>query len=149
MTRSKRYSNLRFSRLAAGILLAFLAPALAAESPPQEPEAVAPVQPGWRAYIDPATGELTSSPRREQVEALNKSLARRLVRTTEGLETFELRRGGHGVYLAGRFQSALMVKLDENGELLPLCVADPDHAAETLSTAAPAAPPAKSQWAEK
>lgn len=160
VTRSRRSPTPLFtpSRLWAGVLLALLAPALAAETPPEEPAATAPQpaatapQPaGLRAYIDPATGELTSTPSREQVEVLNKSLAQSLKRSDEGLETFELRRGGRGVFLAGRFQSALVVKLGPNGEFLPLCVADPAGAGivpEGLSSAAPPVPPVTT-WAEK
>lgn len=161
MKRPKRYptSSPRFiaSWLAAGALLALVSPALVAESPRDEPASETPAPAGLRAYVDPATGELTSTPSREQVEALNKSLAQTLSRSTVGLEPFDLPRGGRGVYLERRFQSALMVKLDANGEAAPVCVDGPKHAAAgfALQDFAPVeptlAPPPSGQvkWEEK
>ncbi len=113
---------------------------------------------GLRAYIDPETGELTSTPTAEQLEVFTKSSAPSLEFSSEGLETFLLQRGGRGVRIEGRFLSALKVRRNADGSMEVICE-DPDHAAagETVehdhstpaqaSAPAQADSPAQSQWA--
>ncbi len=137
--------------------LALAAAPIAAETPAHEAdtadaaaEAAAPA--GLRAFIDPETGELTSTPTRQQVEELSRAIRQQspndpdgpLSRSSEGLETFELATGGRGVNLKRRFQSALVITLSSDGDFELVCrdhgaAADHEHAA-----AAPAA-----EWAEK
>ena len=132
--------------------LAFLATsALLAESPGEETETVAPARAGLRAYLDPETGELTSTPSREQVEALSEdvrshALEKALSRSSAGLEPFALERGGRGIFLEGRFQSALVVRRRDDGGFQLVCADDAEHAGEALTEPPPAASP---QWVEK
>ncbi|MEM7352510.1 MAG: hypothetical protein AAF657_17045 [Acidobacteriota bacterium] len=86
-----------------------------------------PGQAGLRVYLDPETGKLTSTPSTGQVEALSTDLAP-LGWTSEGLEPFALHTGGRGVYLQGRFRSALTVRVTENGDYELRCVDGPGHA---------------------
>ena len=142
--------------LAGGVLLA--ASVLVAESPQVEPApaAATPASAGLRVYIDPDTGELTSTPSPRQVEALSKSLEPTLSRSSVGLEPFELSLGGRGLYLEGRFQSALVVRLDGSGGFELSCVDDPGYveAILELHDLVPVAPLRPSpqgtqQWEEK
>ncbi len=91
-----------------------------AEQPSVDPGATsepveAPATAGWRAYIDPETGELTSDPSPLQVKALSDRLEPALSHSSEGLESFELQLGGRGVFLQERFQSALRVQVVDDG----------------------------------
>ncbi len=144
----------------AGLALAAASP-IAAQVPHSSPsegthaeeakaEAVMPA--GLRAFIDPETGELTSTPTRQQVEDLTLLIEQQtlagaeaaLSRSSFGLEPFELTGGGRGVHLKGRFQSALVVRLTDLGELELVCR---DDAAETQHEHPAATAPA--EWAEK
>lgn len=118
-------------------------PAPTAETPSEEPAVEVTAKDGLRAYLDPETGELTSTPSREQVDALSKKLEPALERSSAGLEPFGLERGGRGVFLQGRFQSALVVRQIADGTFELVCTNDPEHAAH-------AEPPAATQqWVEK
>ncbi len=163
MRRSHPRNPSRRWQIAALALLA--ASAVAAQAPPEQPEVSpelaadaptfeaptveAPAPSGLRAFVDPETGELTSTPTREQVEALSQEmsahLAAALSRSSDGLEPFELLAGGRGVNLKGRFQSALVVRRLESGGFELVCRDDPPGA-EHDHRAAVASP---SQWAEK
>jgi hypothetical protein len=86
---------------------------------------------GMKVYIDRETGEITSTPPREQTKALSAPLAIALSRSTEGLVVFDLPNGGKGVYLKGRFQHALTVRVKPNGSLETVCM-NHLHKAEDL-----------------
>ena len=138
--------------LASGALALLAAPALIAETPPEETAVEAPAPAGLRAYIDPETGDLTSTPSAEQVEALSRTVSKRLEqslsRSDEGLEPFALPLGGRGVFLEGRFQSTLVVRVAPDGGFELFCVDDPEHAALDPHDHADAAP-SPSEWAVK
>ena len=157
-------SHLRRTAAWLACLTLVLASGLVAESPTNDPpndptaetvepeaaapEAAAPEAGGLRVYVDPETGELTSTPTPEQAAALSKSLASDLDGSAEGLETFALRGGGRGVNLQGRFRNALVVRRDAGGNLVMTCAesatqAEELLAAETVPPAAPAAPEEK------
>ncbi len=111
----------------------------------EEPAAGTAVQPaaaatfhGLKVYLDPETGELTSTPTREQIEAL--TLRDPLARSFEGLRTFALRDGGEGVYLQGRFRSATVVRALPGGGFETHCSEDPAAVTPLLQPAAAAAP---------
>ena len=111
---------------------------VAAASPDEEeqPERQAPEAPSvetvttkaMRVIYDPETGKIISAPFRE-TEILSAPLAKALSRSTEGLRVFELANGGKGVYLDGRFQHALMVRVKPDGSLETVCTSH-SHAAE-------------------
>lgn len=82
---------------------------------------------GVRAFIDPATGELTASPTQTQLEhralqARSSSVSRSVI----GLRPFELSRGGRGLNLQGRFQTSLRVERGADGNFYQTC-GDPAH----------------------
>ena len=88
---------------------------------------------GLRAFIDPATGKLTSNPTRAQLE--RRSLQARTAtssRSVIGLRPFELGRGGRGLDLQGRFQTSLRVERGADGNLYQTC-GDPTHTGEPHS----------------
>lgn len=164
MRLSKKHRTPGWGRALAVWGLVLLAPpAPTAETPDEEPAAEAPAVAGWRAYVDPETGELTSTPSRGQVEALSealrsreapKSLESALSRSSAGLETFVLERGGRGVFLDGRFHSALVARRTADGGFELVCADDSGHAAAALGEPAPAASRTASggqpvQWVEK
>lgn len=102
-----------------------------------EPTPPAPTEPASAAseagaaglviYIDPATGELTTEPTAEQVEALHQTFEARHPRSTAGLVAFELEHGGRGVFLGNRFQSALVARPRADGTFELRCA---DHPVE-------------------
>lgn len=153
MNSSKQHSipKLTFYRRLAGMLLALLiTSALVAEDQVSNgTSAASPEAAGLRVYIDPETGELTGTPSPARVEALSKRLESPLSRSTEGLEPFELPRGGRGVFLDRRFQSALVVRLGADGvqEFSAQefsCLNDPD-----FNDPGHAPPPVQEEWPEK
>jgi hypothetical protein len=79
-----------------------------------------------RAYIDPATGELTTNPSPEQLQRTALVPRAAFSRSMVGLRPFGLQRGGRGVNLQGRFQSALRVELGADGTFRTTC-GDPAH----------------------
>ncbi len=147
-------SRRRTAAWLAGLTLAAALPAIAEDAAEktavdQPPAAAAPA--GLRAFIDPETGELTSTPSRRQIEELSRLIEQQtlssvegpLSRSSAGLETFELATGGRGVHLKGRFQHALAVRVVEVGELELVCRDD----APKTDHQHPAVTPA--EWAEK
>jgi hypothetical protein len=90
---------------------------------------------GLRIYVDPETGELTSTPTPEQTERLSAALAPLLERPVEEPVFFEIPGGGTGVFVGRRFASAMVVRVRADGTFELGC-ADPDHAHQML-----AAPP--------
>ena len=95
-----------------------------------------------RVIVDPETGEIISVPFRE-TEVLSAPLAKALSRSGEGLRVFELANGGKGVYLDGRFQHALMVRVKPDGSLETVCTSHSHEAGDFLhgKTAGPHAEP--------
>ncbi len=144
----------RLGLLAAAAALTLLTPlAVTGEEPeagPEDPAAQSveeqPVSTaaGLVAFVDPVTGEITSEPSREQVEALSSALKSSLTRTAEGLEPFALSGGGRGVYLAGRFHTATVIEKHPDGRLTLGCV---DHS--EAEAAAPSPAPEAPVWEEK
>ncbi len=115
------------------------------EAPDEPSTAATPAGSGLRAFLDPATGEITSEPTRAQVEALEAALKTSLSRSSDGLETFDLATGGRGVHLAGRFRTATVVRRQADGSLALSCVDRPEAVAGAAAAAAPAAP----AWEER
>ncbi len=77
--------------------------------------------------VDPETGEIVATLTRQKAESLSAPLAKALNRSTDGLHLFELANGGRGMYLDGRFQHVLMVRVKADGSLETVCV---NHAHE-------------------
>lgn len=146
--------------LAAVFVLAPTVPAMAGESPADEippmlrapgSEPATPAAPaaGLRIYIDPVTGEITSRPAPEQVRDLSHRIeAFRFEQSIEegvepgvgNLTRFDLRGGGTGVYVGGRFLTSTMVQVAPDGSLRITCTphpeeildADPNHPGRPL-----------------
>jgi len=139
------------SVLCAMCLMAAAALPVAAATPGEEeqpgrraseaPTAEAVTTKAIRVIYDPETGEIISVPFRE-TGTLSVPLAKALTRSTEGLEVFELKNGGKGVHLDGRFQHALMVRVKADGSLEMVCTSH-SHAAEKFLHDNPAGPDAE------
>ena len=89
-----------------------------------------------RVVYDPETGEIISVPLRGN-EVLSAPLAKALTRSTDGLQVFELKSGGMGVHLGGRYQHALMVRVKADGSLETVCT-NHSHEAEKFLQGKPA-----------
>jgi hypothetical protein len=87
---------------------------------------------GMKVFLDPETGEMTSTPSAEQRRALSAALTRALSRSTEGLQVFDLPNGGKGVFLKGRFQHALTVRAKPDQSIETACTDHLHHAAGRL-----------------
>ncbi len=88
---------------------------------------------GVRAFIDPETGKLTANPTRAQLQRLAlQARAATLSRSTAGLQPFPLSRGGRGLNLHGRFQSAMRVERAADGSFHMTC-GDASHDEEAHS----------------
>jgi hypothetical protein len=75
-----------------------------------------------RAFIDPRTGQITANPSPEQLQRLAvQARAATLSRSVQGLRAFELQRGGRGLNLQGRFQTALRVERAADGSFRMSC----------------------------
>lgn len=100
------------------LLLGLLASTTVAgqQDPAQPPPSEKASESGLRAYLDPETGELTSSPSPAQAEILQEAFELSSSSlSNENLRSFDLRSGGRGLFLAGRFQSSLVMSWSENG----------------------------------
>ena len=85
-----------------------------------------------KVFTDPETGEIIARPVRQQTEVLSVPLANALSRSTEGLQVFDLPNGGKGVYLEGRFQHVLKVRVKPDGSLETVCVNHPQEAEDVV-----------------
>lgn len=90
-----------------------------------------------RVFVDPETGEISSLP----LDGLSAPLTKALSRSAEGLRVFELPNGGKGVHLDGRFQHALMVRMNPDGSFETVCTIHTHEAGEFLHGKATVAAP--------
>ncbi len=158
-TRPRRGRNLLTFCCALGLVMA-APPALRGEgrdvetTSPEPPETgrpalsqeAAPTEAGLVVYLDPETGEIIDEPHPEQAEALSEALKAMLDRSVEGLEPFALAGGGHGVFLAGRFQTALVAYRRPDGDFELQCADQPTEVERLVHPPTPAPAPA---WEER
>lgn len=86
-----------------------------------------PASAGQRAVVDPRTGRLVKIPFPSGV--LSPSMREALSDSSEGLVEVPWRRGGVKVDLKGRYQSAFVATVDENGVVYTECISHvPDEA---------------------
>ncbi|MFT7698207.1 MAG: hypothetical protein ACI8S7_000019 [Candidatus Krumholzibacteriia bacterium] len=95
-----------------------------------------------RAAIDPETGELVTGPdalRLSNPTDADKAAAMEnmLSRSTEGLEEVHHPDGRVSVHLQGRFMSASVARINEEGKVETLCTEDMKAAEDFLSEAQP------------
>jgi len=146
-----RSSLCRLSMLLALAAVSLALPALAgddpaAAAPPEQATAQAPAQApvaaaGLVAYIDPATGGLTSTPTEEQRAALRAALAALVNESDAGLYEVVLPDGTVVMDLQGRFQEAVVVQVAPDGTRNLACVGSVATAAQSPA-AVPQAPAA-------
>jgi len=118
----------------------------AAAAPPEQAAAQAPAQApvaaaGLVAFIDPATGGLTSTPTEEQRAALRAALAALVNESDAGLYEVVLPDGTVVMDLQGRFQEAVVVQVAPDGTRNLACVGSVATAAQS-PVAVPQAPAA-------
>ena len=146
-----RSSLCRLSAVLALAALSLALPALAgddpaAAAPPEQAAAQAPAQApvaaaGLVAFIDPATGGLTSTPTEEQRAALRAALAALVNESDAGLYEVVLPDGTVVMDLQGRFQEAVVVQVAPDGTRNLACVGSVATAAQSPA-AVPQAPAA-------
>ena len=146
-----RSSLCRLSMLLALAAVSLALPALAgddpaAAAPPEQAAAQAPAQApvaaaGLVAFIDPATGGLTSTPTEEQRAALRAALAALVNESDAGLYEVVLPDGTVVMDLQGRFQEAVVVQVAPDGTRNLACVGSVATAAQSPA-AVPQAPAA-------
>lgn len=115
-----------------GLLLSGCAAPLSAPEQPQAPAsgkpvahtapgAALPVQSGMMGYIDPETGQITSTPRtpKQAPIELSPEMENAISTSSEGLEEKKspLPSGGYYIDLEGRFQSPLIGTHDKDGKI--------------------------------
>lgn len=143
-----RSSLCRWSTLLVLTMASLALPALAgddpaAAAPPEQAAAQIPAEmappvaaAGLVAYIDPATGGLTSTPTEEQRAALRAALAALVNESDAGLSEVMLPDGTVVMDLQGRFQEAVVVQVAPDGTRHLACVGS-----LATATEAPAAAP--------
>lgn len=137
MKRAPERAALR--RLAAAWPLACLA-LITVVFPPDtspEPTPATGFESGLRISLDPDSGAPAGMP---SSDALERSFAldRALSRSSAGLVERRNPDGSYGVHLQGRFMSASVARIDEDGQLQRVCTHDPDHAHAVLEGETPA-----------
>jgi len=149
-----RTLSCRWSTLLAVAAVSLALPALAGDDPAaaappeqaaaQTPAEAAPVAAaGLVAFIDPATGGLTTNPTEEQRAAMRTALAALVNDSGEGLVEVRLPDGSVVMDLQGRFQEAVVVQVTPDGTRHMQCIGSvPDAAATPSSAPAPASPAA-------
>lgn len=96
----------------------------------------APGEAAMRASIDPETGALVTgsqAARPTGAKALSPEMQTMMSRSSDGLVVEALPNGGKSVHLQGRFMSATVVRLDENGQAETLCTESADEAEAFLA----------------
>jgi hypothetical protein len=148
-----RSSLCRWSTLLVFAAASLALPALAgddpaAATPSEQPAAQTPAEAaptvaaaGLVAYIDPATGGLTSTPTEEQRAALRAALAALVDESDAGLSEVVLPDGTVVMDLQGRFQEAVVVQVAPDGTRHLACVGNLATATDAPA-AAPQAPAA-------
>jgi hypothetical protein len=91
--------------------------------------------------VDPETSEGVTVQPRQKSDALSAPLANALNRSIDGLRAFELRNGGRGIHVEGRFQHALVARVQEDGSLEIVCINHPQEAEAFLKRASANADP--------
>lgn len=99
--------------------------------------------PGYRVFIDAATGAIVSEPNGTEPVVLNKEMENALSTSSAGLQetASPVTGGGVMVQLDGRFQNAMMATVDEDGTLDAPCVSGLPRDDDTDAT--PTADPAQ------
>ncbi len=110
--------------LAFAVAISCSASLVAAESPDRQTAADAPID--FEAFPD----KRVEQPAERSL--LSGALAEALSHSTEGLRLFTTPGGGTGVDLSGRFQHAIMVRINPDGRQEFFCVNHPEEAAKIL-----------------
>ena len=92
----------------------------------------APGTNGMRVYMDPETGEVTSTPPADAVLELDAALENTLRHDDEGLVTEKHPNGSSSLNLQGRYGDVVMIRVDENGKAM-MCSGDETTVAKTLN----------------
>jgi hypothetical protein len=144
----------RWSTLLALAAVSLALPALAgddpaAAAPPEQAvaqnpvEAAAPVATaGLIAYIDPATGGVTTTPTEEQRAAMRAALTELVNESQTGLVEVRLPDGSVVVDLQGRFHEAVVVQVAPDGTRTLQCIGSIPDATNAPPAAAAPGPPA-------
>lgn len=93
-----------------------LAPGDSTESSAMAVSSNAVTAPGMRVYLDPETGEVASQIDPNAAIELDEGTQNALRYDDEGLETVHHANGAVSMNLDGRYQSASVVHMDENGK---------------------------------
>jgi hypothetical protein len=138
MTRTTRTSLLGASALALLAVAAVVWMRPASQPVPASPDATGlpPGTAAMRANLNPETGALTVGAGEIEL-ALDADTREALRRDAEGLKETLHENGAVSIHLQGRFQSASIAHLDENG-VVSICSDHADHAERALNQAAPA-----------
>jgi len=86
---------------------------------------------GLRIFLDPDSGAPVGMPPASALER-SFSLDRALSRSSAGLVERRNPDGSYGVHLQGRFMSASVAHIDDQGRLHRVCTDDPEHARAVL-----------------
>ena len=87
---------------------------------------------GMRAYLDPETGELTTGPLPAGVVEIDAETENALRHDNEGLELKRHPDGSVSMDLQGRFQSASVARIDENG-VVTICSDNVENVERSLN----------------
>jgi hypothetical protein len=110
------------------ILISTAVAVLAAASTPRPAESpspsASPAQAGYRVYIDPSTGSITSQPTQWGPVVVDPAMKNALDTSSDGLreEQSPVPGGGVMVHLDGRFQNVEMGAVGPDGKLVTECV---------------------------
>ncbi len=110
-----------------------------------EPSQSVAVEAGMRAYVDPATGELSGQPVTAEQQRAAEATDPALRQDDEGLRIVYFEDGSSMMDLQGRFQQATVAEVQADGSLGTWC-SDADHIElgkhrhDSGSRAAPVAP---------
>jgi hypothetical protein len=96
---------------------------------------------GMLAFRDPVTGKLRP-PTEAELEAIRPQLEALFNQSSEGLEEIVLDDGSVGVDLQGRFQTAVVAVVNEDGTVAATCVSSQKEIDDLLKLSRPDSPPA-------
>ena len=135
-------SKTKFLLSASAVLAIALAVVLTPAEDSPDPMTPTPGVAAMRAAIDPETGALVTGPDALRLSAQtdgdkSAAMANMLSRSSAGLEEIRRPDGSVGVHLQGRFMSASVARLGEDGSVETLCTEDMTVAEEFLNASKP------------
>ncbi len=97
---------------------------------------------GMKIYLDPETGDVTSTPTGEAATQLDPEMANLLRHDSEGLQEVAMPNGGYFLNTDGRYGDVVVLRVDANGKKV-ICQNDEALIVKSMNDNTPTGPEVK------